>query len=89
MAELSASGLTDVQVFGIEGPTRSLVKAAEQQPGDGPTDDLIVSAMAEARMAEPYPELLAMRLAPTGRAVLERAVVDAQKQRPGAQCADA
>lgn len=30
-----------------------------QQPGEGPTDDLIASAMAAARMAEPYPELLA------------------------------
>lgn len=59
VAELAASGLTDVQVFGIEGPAWSLVKAAEQQPGDGPTDDLIASAMAAARMAEPYPELLA------------------------------
>ncbi|MFF5278762.1 class I SAM-dependent methyltransferase [Streptomyces sp. NPDC000133] len=59
VAELTASGLTDVQVFGIEGPAWSLVKAAEQQPGDGPTDELIASAMAAARMAEPYPELLA------------------------------
>lgn len=59
VAELVAAGLTDVQVFGIEGPAWSLVKTAEQQPGDGPTDDLIASAMAAARMAEPYPELLA------------------------------
>ncbi|MDJ0346261.1 class I SAM-dependent methyltransferase [Streptomyces sp. PH10-H1] len=58
-AELAASGLTEVQVFGIEGPAWSLVKAAEQQPGEGPTDDLIASAMAAARMAENYPELLA------------------------------
>lgn len=49
----------DVQVLGIEGPAWSLVKAAEQRPGGGPTDDLIASAMAEARLAEPYPELLA------------------------------
>ncbi|MFE2822473.1 class I SAM-dependent methyltransferase [Streptomyces sp. NPDC059271] len=59
VAELVASGLTDVQVFGIEGPAWSLVKAAEQQPGEGPTDALIASAMEAARMAEPYPELLA------------------------------
>ncbi|WP_335981372.1 class I SAM-dependent methyltransferase [Streptomyces sp. CA2R106] len=58
-AELVESGLLDVQVFGIEGPAWSLVKAAEQQPGTGPTDDLIASAMDAARMAEPYPELLA------------------------------
>ncbi|MER5199415.1 class I SAM-dependent methyltransferase [Streptomyces sp. NPDC002755] len=57
--ELRESGLTDVQVFGIEGPAWSLVKAVEQQPGDGPTEDLIASAIAAARMAEPYPELLA------------------------------
>lgn len=59
VAELTASGLTDVQVFGIEGPAWSLVKAAEQQPGEGPTHELIASAMEAARMAEPYPELLA------------------------------
>lgn len=57
--ELREAGFTDVQVFGIEGPAWSLVKAAEQQPGDGPTDDLIESALTAARMAEPYPELLA------------------------------
>ncbi|UNM10509.1 methyltransferase domain-containing protein [Streptomyces formicae] len=59
VSELVASGLTDVQVFGIEGPAWSLVKTAEQQPGEGPTDELIASAMEAARMAEPYPELLA------------------------------
>ncbi|MEU0278421.1 methyltransferase domain-containing protein [Streptomyces sp. NPDC006195] len=59
VAELVAVGLTDVQVFGIEGPAWSLVKTAEQQPGEGPTDELIASAMDAARLAEPYPELLA------------------------------
>lgn len=58
-AEMTASGLMDVRVFGIEGPAWSLVKAAEQQPGEGPTDELIASALDAARMAEPYPELLA------------------------------
>ncbi|QUI32712.1 class I SAM-dependent methyltransferase [Streptomyces alfalfae] len=58
-AELTTAGLVDVQVFGIEGPAWSLVKAAEQQPGEGPTDELIASALEAARMAEPYPELLA------------------------------
>ncbi|MFD8365698.1 class I SAM-dependent methyltransferase [Streptomyces hygroscopicus] len=57
--ELRAVGLTDVQVFGIEGPAWSLLKAVEQQPGDGPTDDLFASVLTAARMAEPYPELLA------------------------------
>ncbi|MBV1948184.1 bifunctional 2-polyprenyl-6-hydroxyphenol methylase/3-demethylubiquinol 3-O-methyltransferase UbiG [Streptomyces sp. BV129] len=69
-SELLTSGLTDVQVFGIEGPAWSLVKAAEQQSGEGPTDELIASAMEAARMAEPYPELLAAssHLLATGRA---------------------
>ncbi|MFS8199301.1 class I SAM-dependent methyltransferase [Streptomyces sp. CWNU-52B] len=57
--ELRAAGLIDVEVFGVEGPAWSLVKAVEQQPGEGPTDDLIASALTAARMAEPYPELLA------------------------------
>ncbi|MBL1096892.1 class I SAM-dependent methyltransferase [Streptomyces coffeae] len=57
--ELRAAGLTDVEVFGIEGPTWSLLKAVEQQPGEGPTDDMFASALTAARMAEPYPELLA------------------------------
>jgi SAM-dependent methyltransferase len=59
VGELVAFGLTDVQVFEIEGPAWSLVRAAEQQPGEGRTDELIASAMEAARMAEPYPELLA------------------------------
>ncbi|NYV74396.1 bifunctional 2-polyprenyl-6-hydroxyphenol methylase/3-demethylubiquinol 3-O-methyltransferase UbiG [Streptomyces sp. UH6] len=58
-SELVAAGMLEVQVFGIEGPAWSLVKAAEQQPGEGPTDELFASAMAAARLAEPYPELLA------------------------------
>ncbi|MFE7056203.1 class I SAM-dependent methyltransferase [Streptomyces californicus] len=59
VTELAAAGLEDVRVFGVEGPAWSLVKAVEQQPGDGPTEELIASAMDAARMAEPYPELLA------------------------------
>ncbi|MGN9791379.1 class I SAM-dependent methyltransferase [Streptomyces sp. OZ13] len=73
VAELVASGLRDVQVFGIEGPAWSLVKVAEQQPGDGPTDELIASAMDAARLAEPYPELLAAssHLLAVGRAPVD------------------
>ncbi|MEV8053091.1 class I SAM-dependent methyltransferase [Streptomyces bacillaris] len=59
VTEMVESGLGNVRVFGIEGPAWSLVKAVEQQPGEGPTDELIASAMDAARMAEPYPELLA------------------------------
>ncbi|MEU8823658.1 class I SAM-dependent methyltransferase [Streptomyces sp. NPDC048636] len=57
--ELRVAGLTDVEVFGVEGPAWSLLKAVEQQPGEGPTDDMFASALTAARMAEPYPELLA------------------------------
>ncbi|MFB8379048.1 class I SAM-dependent methyltransferase [Streptomyces rubiginosohelvolus] len=49
LAELVTSGLEHVQVFGIEGPAWSLVKTAEQQPGEGLTEELIASAMAAAR----------------------------------------
>jgi SAM-dependent methyltransferase len=59
VAEVAAAGLVDVNVFGIEGPAWSLVKAVEQQPGEGPTDALFASAITAARIAEPYPELLA------------------------------
>lgn len=48
VTELTAAGLEDVRVFGIEGPAWSLVKVAEQRPGDGPTDELITSAMDAA-----------------------------------------
>ncbi|MGW6920767.1 class I SAM-dependent methyltransferase [Streptomyces sp. NPDC054950] len=74
--ELRESGLTDVEVFGIEGPAWSLVKAVEQQPGEGPTEDLIASAMTAARMAEPYPELLSAssHLLAVGRAPADLSV---------------
>lgn len=58
-AEVRDAGISDVEVFGVEGPTWSLLKAVEQQPGPGPTDDLFASVLTAARMAEPYPELLA------------------------------
>lgn len=57
--EMREAGLTDVAVFGVEGPAWSLLKTAEQQPGPGPTDDLFESVLTAARLAEPYPELLA------------------------------
>lgn len=58
-AEARAAGLRDVQVFGIEGPTWSLLKAVEQSTGAPPDDALFQSALTAARLAEPYPELLA------------------------------
>ncbi|GAA4687269.1 hypothetical protein GCM10023347_48560 [Streptomyces chumphonensis] len=57
--ELRACGLSDVQVYGIEGPAWSILKAVEQQSGVSPSDALFDSVLTAARMAEPYPELLA------------------------------
>jgi SAM-dependent methyltransferase len=57
--EMREAGLTDVEVFGVEGPAWSALKAVEQQTGRPPSDDLFASVLAAARMAEPYPELLA------------------------------
>lgn len=57
--ELTAVGLRDVQVFGVEGPSWSMLKAVENQPGPGPDEALFTAALTAARMAEPYPELLA------------------------------
>jgi hypothetical protein len=57
--ELRQAGLSDVAVFGIEGPAWSLLKAVEQHAHSAPSDDLFQSVLTAARMAEPYPELLA------------------------------
>ncbi|WP_455352329.1 class I SAM-dependent methyltransferase [Streptomyces sp. SYSU K217416] len=58
--ELCAAGFTETTVYGIEGPTWSLLKATEQYTGESLTNSgMFASALAAARMAEPYPELLA------------------------------
>lgn len=57
--ELRQAGLSEVAVFGIEGPAWSLLKAVEQHAGKPPSDDLFRSSLTAARLAEPYPELLA------------------------------
>lgn len=57
--EVSGAGLSGLGVFGVEGPAWSLLKAVEQQPGPGPSEELFASVLAAARMAEPYAELLA------------------------------
>ncbi|WP_405959375.1 methyltransferase domain-containing protein [Streptomyces sp. NBC_00868] len=57
-AEMHDAGFTDVEVFGVEGPAWSLLKAVEQSGGT-PSEDMVASALTAARMAEPYPELLA------------------------------
>jgi SAM-dependent methyltransferase len=56
--ELRAAGFIDVRVFGVEGPAWSLLKAVEQS-GSEPREELFQSVLTAARMAEPYPELLA------------------------------
>jgi hypothetical protein len=48
-----------VAVYGIEGPAWSLLKAVEQHAGPEPSDALFESVLTAARLAEPYPELLA------------------------------
>lgn len=58
-AEARAAGLREVQVFGIEGPAWSLLKAVEQGAGGSAGEDLFQSVLAAARLAELYPELLA------------------------------
>ncbi|MFE4491542.1 class I SAM-dependent methyltransferase [Streptomyces niveus] len=57
--ELRDVGLVDVAVFGIEGPAWSILKAVEQHAGPDPSEDLFESVLTAARLAEPYPELLA------------------------------
>ncbi|GAA1182798.1 hypothetical protein GCM10009654_45140 [Streptomyces hebeiensis] len=58
--ELGVAGFETPEVFGIEGPTWAMLKAVEQYTGSTVAGTpLFESALAAARMAEPYPELLA------------------------------
>ncbi|MGP2438670.1 class I SAM-dependent methyltransferase [Streptomyces sp. JW3] len=58
--EVAAAGFTDAEVFGVEGPAWSMLAAAERNTGESFRDSaLFESALTAARMAEPYPELLA------------------------------
>ncbi|GHA01645.1 class I SAM-dependent methyltransferase [Streptomyces echinoruber] len=58
--EVAAAGFDDAQVYGIEGPAWSMLAAAERNTGgDFRETPLFESALTAARMAEPYPELLA------------------------------
>lgn len=58
--EVATADFTDTQVYGIEGPAWSLLAATERHTGEPLTDSpLFESALTAARMAEPYPELLA------------------------------
>ncbi|MGW0703052.1 hypothetical protein ACWD0A_27815 [Streptomyces sp. NPDC002867] len=58
---MTADGLTDAQVIGIEGPSWSTLKAAELHTGErldtnGP---LFTAALEAARLAEDHYDLLA------------------------------
>jgi hypothetical protein len=56
---MTAAGLTDVTVLGVEGPAWALLKATEQHTGESLTDSpMFTAALTAARLAEPYPELL-------------------------------
>jgi ubiquinone/menaquinone biosynthesis C-methylase UbiE len=59
--EMTQAGLPPCAVYGVEGPMWGIVKAVEFRDGKPlPQDDPVwQSALAAARMAEPYPELLA------------------------------
>ncbi|MGW5638898.1 class I SAM-dependent methyltransferase [Streptomyces sp. NPDC003832] len=58
--EVTAAGFQGTQVYGIEGPAWSLLAATERTTGTDQRDTpLFESALTAARLAEPYPELLA------------------------------
>lgn len=57
---MAAVGFTEAEVFGIEGPAWSLLAATERHTGQSLIgSEMFESAPTAARMAEPYPELLA------------------------------
>lgn len=57
--EMTAAGLADVTVHGVEGPSWALLKAAELHSGKRLTEEspMFRAALTAARLAEPYPEL--------------------------------
>ncbi|WP_436954456.1 class I SAM-dependent methyltransferase [Streptomyces sp. SudanB182_2057] len=58
--EVASAGFEGAEVYGVEGPAWSMLAAAERNTGDDFRDTpLFESALTAARMAEPYPELLA------------------------------
>ncbi|MDX3529686.1 class I SAM-dependent methyltransferase [Streptomyces sp. ID05-39B] len=58
--EVTAAGFAGVEVYGVEGPAWSLLAATERHTGESLIGSpLFESALTAARMAEPYPELLA------------------------------
>jgi SAM-dependent methyltransferase len=59
--EMSQAGLPPTALYGVEGPMWGIVKAVETRDGKPlpVTDPVWESALVAARMAEPYPALLA------------------------------
>jgi ubiquinone/menaquinone biosynthesis C-methylase UbiE len=58
-AEMREAGFIDTRVYGVEGPAWALLKATEQYTGESlARSPLFASALAAARMAEGYPDLL-------------------------------
>ncbi|MEY9840559.1 class I SAM-dependent methyltransferase [Streptacidiphilus sp. EB103A] len=59
--EMAAADLRPRAVYGVEGPMWGLVKAVEQRDGEPLPDDdpVMLSALTAARLADPYPDLLA------------------------------
>ncbi|KUJ66166.1 SAM-dependent methyltransferase [Streptomyces albus subsp. albus] len=59
--EMTAAGLDNVSVYGVEGPAWGTLKAAEQHSGDRIDTDspLFTAALEAARLADAYPDLLA------------------------------
>ncbi|MFE4327927.1 hypothetical protein ACFRQM_00365 [Streptomyces sp. NPDC056831] len=54
------AGFTGTRVYGVDGPAWALLKATEQPTGGSLTGSwMFTSAPAAARMAQPYPDLLA------------------------------
>jgi SAM-dependent methyltransferase len=59
-AEVTMAGFPGTDVFGVEGPAWSMLAAAERHTGQSFQETaLFESALTAARLAEPYPELLA------------------------------
>ncbi|TVZ94269.1 methyltransferase family protein [Streptomyces sp. BK340] len=58
--EVAAAGFGGAEVYGVEGPAWSLLAATERHTGESLIGSpMFDSALAAARMAEPYPDLLA------------------------------
>jgi SAM-dependent methyltransferase len=57
--EMKGACLEEVVTYGIEGPAWSLLKTVEYHAGSDADGAIFESVLSAARMAEPYPELLA------------------------------